>query len=74
MTQVWAGRWTEGKKRVRLKKRPGPGGGLGTGARMDKRREDSEAVHGVVTRGQGRGRSKEVWTPSLLLLRYWGCC
>lgn len=25
-------------------KKPGPGGGLGTGARIEKRREDSEAV------------------------------
>ena len=39
-------------------KKPGPGGGLGTGARMDKRREDSEAAYGVATRGLGKGQVK----------------
>jgi len=50
---VWALLRRVGKKRAG-RKRSGPGGGLVTGARMDKRREDNEAAHGVVTRGRGR--------------------
>jgi hypothetical protein len=57
----------------RAQKKPGPGGGLGTGARMDKRREDSEAVHGVSPEDEGGAGHEEVVTPSLLLPRYWGC-